>query len=144
MVDVGDKPPVKRTAIAEAVIQCMPSTVRAVQSGSTKKGDVLATVRLAAIQASKRTAELIPLCHPLALSKVEVDVALKKRTVHILVTCTTTGPTGVEMEALTAASIGALTFYDMVKAVDRSATFEVALIEKAGGKSGTYRRARAT
>ena len=97
-------------------------------------------MRIAAIQASKKTSELVPLCHPLALTKVTVDVTLANDHAAIRVTCETFGPTGVEMEALTAAAVGALTFYDMVKAIDRGATFDVALVSKDGGKSGAFRR----
>ena len=140
MVDVSEKAATRRTATAEAKVWCSKATLTAVRNGATHKGDVLATVRIAAIQASKRTSELVPLCHPLMLTKVTVDVSLAKDHAKISATCETVGPTGVEMEAMTAASVGALTFYDMVKAIDRHATFEVALVAKDGGKSGAFRR----
>ena len=142
MVDVGSKASTHRVATAEAKVWCAKHTLVAVRDGKAAKGDVLATVRIAAIQASKKTSDLVPLCHPLALTKVSVDVALKKDHARIRVTCETVGPTGVEMEALTAAAVGALTFYDMVKAIDRSATFDVMLLSKDGGKSGTFRRTK--
>lgn len=140
MVDVGAKATTHRIATAEARVHCKRATIAAIKAGANKKGDVLATVRIAAIQASKRTSELVPLCHPLALTRVTVDVTLASDHAQIRTSCETVGPTGVEMEALTAASVGALTFYDMVKAIDREATFEVALVHKVGGKNGTYRR----
>lgn len=140
MVDVGAKAATHRVATAEAKVWCEKTTLTTVREGKSAKGDVLATVRIAAIQASKRTSELVPLCHPLALTKVDAQVILAKDHARILVTCETRGPTGVEMEALTAAAVGALTFYDMVKAIDRGATFEVALLSKDGGKSGAFRR----
>jgi cyclic pyranopterin phosphate synthase len=120
-----------------------PSTIEAVAAGDAPKGDVVGVARIAAIQAAKRTADLIPLCHPLALTHVDVDVALDPAagTVELTATATTTGPTGVEMEAMTAAAVAALTVYDMVKGLERGVSIEaVELIEKSGGRSGTWRR----
>jgi len=143
MVDVGDKPASERRAVARARVRVSPQTALAVQRGDAPKGDVLATARIAGIQAAKRTWELIPLCHPLALTFVgvegEVDVAAGEIT--LTAEARTTGPTGVEMEALTAASVAALTVYDMVKGIERGAEIaEVVLLEKAGGRSGVWRR----
>jgi cyclic pyranopterin monophosphate synthase len=145
MVDVGAKPSTHRVAIASGRIAMRPATLAIVAAGTAKKGDVLGVARLAAIQAAKRTAELIPLAHPLALSRIAVDFALERRpaAVRILVRVECRGPTGVEMEALTAAAIGLLAIYDMLKAVDRAMTLgEVRLEEKSGGRSGVFRRAR--
>ena len=148
MVDVSDKEPTERLATAEAVIVLSAEAYRLVVSGTAKKGDVLATARIAGIMAAKKTSELIPLCHPLALSHVGVDFdPLPERNAFRIVTSAkTTGPTGVEMEALTAASVAALTVYDMVKAVDKGAVIEsIRLLTKSGGKSGSYEAApRAT
>jgi len=141
MVDVSDKEPTERLATAEAVIVLSAEAYRLVLSGTAKKGDVLATARIAGIMAAKKTSELIPLCHPLALSHVGVDFdPLPERNAFRIVTSAkTTGPTGVEMEALTAASVAALTVYDMVKAVDKGAVIEsIRLLTKSGGKSGSY------
>jgi cyclic pyranopterin monophosphate synthase len=141
MVDVSDKEPTERLATAEAIIVLSPEAYRLVISGTAKKGDVLATARIAGIMAAKKTSELIPLCHPLALSHVGVDFdPLPERNAFRIVTSAkTTGPTGVEMEALTAASVAALTVYDMVKAVDKGAVIEsIRLLTKSGGKSGRY------
>ncbi len=143
MVDVGDKPATDRRAVARAVVRVSADTARAVQAGDTPKGDVLGTARIAGIQAAKRTSELIPLCHPLALSFVGVEGAVDAEAGEIVLTAEarTTGPTGVEMEALTAASVAALTVYDMVKGLERGAQIaEVVLLEKSGGRSGTWRR----
>ena len=143
MVDVGEKPVTHRVAVASGRITMLPATLKTIESGSAKKGDVLAVARLAAIQAAKRTAELIPLAHPLALSRVAVDFALERRpaAVRIAVRVECRGPTGVEMEALTGAAVGLLTIYDMVKAIDRGMTLgEVRLDEKRGGRSGVFRR----
>jgi cyclic pyranopterin phosphate synthase len=143
MVDVSRKAPTAREAEAEAVIVMSPAAFKAVMSGSAKKGDVLATARIAGIMAAKKTPGLIPLCHPIALSKATVtfEPDAKHDAVRIRATARTTGPTGVEMEALTAVSIAALTIYDMIKAVDRGATIErVRLLSKSGGKSGRYTR----
>jgi len=143
MVDVGDKPASDRRAVARAVVRVSPETARAVRQGDTPKGDVLGTARIAGIQAAKRTSELIPLCHPLALSFVGVDGEVDADAGEIVLTAEarTTGPTGVEMEALTAASVAALTVYDMVKGIERGAQIsEVALLAKSGGRSGDWRR----
>jgi cyclic pyranopterin phosphate synthase len=141
MVDVGAKAVTRRVARAGGRIVMQPATLALIRSGTAKKGDVLGVARIAAIQASKRTSELIPLCHPLALTRVAVTFALdvESSSVAIEVTAETTGPTGVEMEALTAASVGLLTVYDMCKAVDRGMRIDaVRLLEKSGGKSGHF------
>ncbi len=141
MVDVGDKTATKRVAIATGYITMMPATLALIASGSAKKGDVLGIARIAAIQASKRTADLIPLCHPIGLSKVtvELNVDAVRSAVHIKVQAETTGQTGVEMEALTAVSVGLLTVYDMCKAVDRGMSIQAVQLEhKSGGKSGEW------
>jgi cyclic pyranopterin phosphate synthase len=143
MVDVGAKPVTERRAVARAVVRVGRSTAAAVVAGDAPKGDVLGVARIAGIQAAKRTSELIPLCHPLALSFVGVEASVDADLGEItLVTeARTTGQTGVEMEALTAASVAALTVYDMVKGIERGAEIvSVALIEKSGGKSGEWRR----
>jgi cyclic pyranopterin phosphate synthase len=142
MVDVSDKPDTIREASAEATIVLSEEAFAAALSGDAKKGDVLAAARIAGIMAAKKTPELIPLCHPIALTKTTVDFEMleERRAIRVAATAKTTGPTGVEMEALTAASIAALTIYDMVKAVDRAAVIEtVRLVAKSGGKSGDYR-----
>ena len=143
MVDVGTKPSSHRVAVASGRILMQPATLRMIAAGTAKKGDVLGVARLAAIQAAKRTAGLIPLAHPLALSRVAVEFEKKRKpaAVKIVVRVECQGPTGVEMEALTAASVGLLTIYDMVKAVDRGMTLnDVRLEEKSGGRSGVFRR----
>jgi cyclic pyranopterin phosphate synthase len=143
MVDVGDKPATERTAVARACVRVRPDTARAVQEGNAPKGDVLGTARLAGIQAAKRTSELIPLCHPIALTFVGVEGEVDVEGGEIVLTAEakTTGPTGVEMEALTAASVAALTVYDMVKGIERGAEIaEVVLLEKSGGRFGEWRR----
>jgi cyclic pyranopterin phosphate synthase len=145
MVDVGEKPATHRVAVASGRIRMRPATFRLVAAGRAKKGDVLAVARIAAVQAAKRTPELIPLAHPIAISRVAVEFRLdrKKSAVHISARVECRGPTGVEMEALTAAAVGLLTIYDMVKAVDRGmALGEIRLEEKYGGKSGVFRRPR--
>jgi cyclic pyranopterin monophosphate synthase len=140
MVDVSNKAPSERTAIAEGRVRMMPKTLALVRKGNAKKGDVLGAARLAGIMAAKRTHELIPLCHPLALSKVAIDIAPGRSGFTVRATVKVTGQTGVEMEALTAVSIACLTIYDMVKAVERGMRIEnIHLVEKRGGKSGTYR-----
>ncbi|MDO8562615.1 MAG: cyclic pyranopterin monophosphate synthase MoaC [Candidatus Limnocylindria bacterium] len=140
MVDVGTKAPTERRAVARAKLRLSAPTLRLVRSGKAKKGDVLAAARLAGIMAAKRTSELIPLCHPLALSHLAVELSFVRDGIVIEATAATTGPTGVEMEALTAVSVAGLTIYDMVKAVERGARLtDIRLIEKSGGKSGTYR-----
>ncbi|MDT8396998.1 MAG: cyclic pyranopterin monophosphate synthase MoaC [Pseudomonadales bacterium] len=143
MVDVGEKIVTQRQATAEAVISLQAETLRLILSGGHKKGDVFAVARIAGIQAAKKCADLIPLCHPLQLSSVSVDISAdeSRNEVVIAATCKLAGRTGVEMEALTAASIAALTVYDMCKAVDRGMEIRhVRLLEKAGGKSGTWVR----
>ena len=140
MVDVTAKAPTYRTAVAEATLRCKPETVEAIRSGGVKKGDVLAVAQVAGIQAAKRTWELIPLCHPLALTGIDLAFDLTETAVHITATVRCTGPTGVEMEALTAASAAALTVYDMCKALQKDMEItDVRLLEKTGGKSGAYR-----
>lgn len=141
MVDVGNKPETARIARAAGSIFMKPETLALIRAGSAKKGDVLGIARIAAIQASKRTGDLIPLCHPIALTRVAADFTVDeaKSAVHCEVTAECYGKTGVEMEALTAASIGLLTIYDMCKAVDRGMRIEnLRLLEKAGGKSGHW------
>lgn len=143
MVDVSEKDQTERTAIAGGRIALEPATLDMIAEGAAKKGDVIATARIAGIMAAKRTHELIPLCHPLSLSKVSVDIdpAPDGSGLEVRALVKVTGRTGVEMEALTAASVACLTIYDMVKAVDRSAVIgDVRLIEKSGGKSGHFRR----
>ena len=141
MVDVGDKSDTKRIAIAQGSIQMLPATLQLVLQGDAKKGDVLGIARIAAIQASKRTSDLIPLCHPISLSKVSVEfeISESQNTIICKVTAECTGKTGVEMEALTATSVALLTIYDMVKAVDRGMIIsQIKLLEKQGGKSGHW------
>jgi cyclic pyranopterin phosphate synthase len=142
MVDVGAKNETHRVAVAEGSIRMLPATLALVASGTSKKGDVLGVARIAAIQAAKRTSELIPLCHPVPLTAVTVDFALDEAasTVTARVSAECTARTGVEMEALTAVSVALLTIYDMCKAVDRGMTItEVRLLEKSGGKSGVFK-----
>lgn len=141
MVDVGDKAHTKRIAVASGNITMQASTLDLIKQGDTKKGDVLGIARIAAIQASKKTADLIPLCHPIPLTKVSVvfDIDEANSSISCTVTTQTTGQTGVEMEALTAVSVGLLTIYDMCKAVDRGMMIsEVKLQQKSGGKSGEW------
>ena len=141
MVDVSAKAATVRIAVATASVRMKQETLALILSGNTKKGDVLATARIAGIMAAKRTHELIPLCHPLALSKVAVDIVANETLPGLIVTATAklTGQTGVEMEALTAASIASLTIYDMAKAVDKGMIIsDVRLLEKQGGKSGHW------
>ncbi len=141
MVDVGDKAATDRRALARSVVRMSPETLAAVRRGDAPKGDVVGTARLAGIQAAKRTAELIPLCHPLSLSFVDVRISLSGERVEIEAEARTTGPTGVEMEAMTAASVAALTVYDMVKGLERGVEIaEVSLLEKSGGRHD-WRRA---
>ena len=142
MVNVGDKPNTHRIAVATGTISMLPATFEMVEAGSHKKGDVLGIARIAGIQASKKTSDLIPLCHPLALSHVSVNFKANK--VDSSITCEvraeTTGPTGVEMEALTAVQVTLLTIYDMCKAVDRGMVMsEIKLLEKSGGKTGEWK-----
>ena len=141
MVDVGDKAHTKRTAVATGSITMLPETLQLITKGEAKKGDVLGIARIAAIQASKKTSDLIPLCHPIALTSVKVnfDVLEAESTITCQVTCETVGQTGVEMEALTAVQVALLTIYDMCKAVDRGMVMrEIKLLEKHGGKSGDW------
>ena len=143
MVDVGDKPVSDRRAVARASVRMAPATAAAVRDGNAPKGDVIATARIAGIQAAKRTSELIPLCHGLPLSSVDVEAEIDAGagTVTLTATARTRAQTGVEMEALTAASIAALTVYDMVKALEKGVEIaEVVLLEKSGGRSGDWRR----
>ena len=141
MVDVGDKPATHRVAVASGRISMLPTTLELVKSGNARKGDVLGVARIAAIQGAKRTSELIPLCHPIAITRISVDLTIDE--LHPAVECTarveTHGPTGVEMEALTAVQVGLLTVYDMCKAADRGMVIsEVRLLEKQGGRSGSF------
>ena len=141
MVDVGGKAETRRVARAAGSIRMQPATLAAIAQGGAKKGDVLGVARIAAIQAAKRTSELVPLCHPLPLTHVQVDFALdaSANAVHCTVQCETLGRTGVEMEALTAVQVGLLTVYDMVKAIDRGMVMEnIRVLEKHGGKSGSW------
>ncbi len=141
MVDVSDKAETERVAVAKGLVVMQPETLALVREGGVKKGDVLSVARLAGIMGAKRTPELIPLCHPLALTSVGLDLALvpERSAVEITATCKLKGRTGVEMEALTAVSVAALTVYDMCKAVDRGMQItDLRLVRKTGGKSGTY------
>jgi cyclic pyranopterin phosphate synthase len=143
MVDVAEKPETHRVAVARGRVSLRPETLQLVREGRAAKGDVLAVARVAGIMAAKRTAELIPLCHPLPLTKVVVDVRTNEQDtcLEIEARVETVSRTGVEMEALTAVAVAALTVYDMLKAVDRGMTIDrIQLIEKAGGRSGTWRR----
>jgi cyclic pyranopterin phosphate synthase len=144
MVDVGAKPATHRVAVAEGTIRMRPETLRLIESGGHRKGDVLGVARVAGIMGAKRTPELVPLCHPVALTRVTVDLAPvgEPPGVRCLARAETVGATGVEMEALTAVQVALLTVYDMCKAVDRAMTIgDVRLLEKSGGRSGTWRRA---
>lgn len=146
MVDVGDKAFTERLAVASGRIVMKPETLALVASGTARKGDVLGVARIAAIQGAKRTSDLIPLCHPVAITKVAVDLVVEPETSSVRCTATVTchGQTGVEMEALTAVQVGLLTIYDMCKAVDRGMTItDVGLREKRGGKSGSWEAAPA-
>jgi cyclic pyranopterin phosphate synthase len=139
MVDVTGKAATARVAVAKALVRMQPATFKLIRSGAAAKGDVLTTARLAGIMAAKRTPDLIPLCHPLLIGNVTIDFDSNKKdsTIEITATVASTGPTGVEMEALTAAAVTALTMYDMCKAVDRSMKIEnIRLVRKSGGKSG--------
>ena len=145
MVDVGDKAATRRVAVAAGRIEMLPATLALIESGTAKKGDVLGIARLAGIMAAKKTSDLIPLCHPLALTRVAIELstapaeANRAAAVHCTATVETTGPTGVEMEALTAVQVALLTVYDMCKAVDRGMQMTgVRLLEKHGGKSGSF------
>jgi cyclic pyranopterin monophosphate synthase len=141
MVDVGDKPESKRIAVASGIIKMLPATLQLIKNGDAKKGDVLGIARIAAIQASKKTSDLIPLCHLVSLTKVAITFDIDESATAITCTaqCETTGQTGVEMEALTAVNIGLLTIYDMCKAADRGMVMtDIKLLEKHGGKSGDW------
>lgn len=146
MVDVSEKPATVRRAVAEAFVTLEQETLTAIIDGQMTKGDVLTVAEMAGVMAAKRTAELIPLCHPIALTDLVVEITPERTTggVRVRATAATVGPTGVEMEAMTAASVAALTVYDMVKGVDRSAAIrDVQLLEKSGGRSGDWHRAAA-
>jgi cyclic pyranopterin phosphate synthase len=141
MVDVGGKTPTARIAVAESVVSMDPGTADKLFAGNLAKGDALATVRIAAIQATKQTPLLIPLCHPISLDRVEVAIERSEGGARIEVLCGLEARTGVEMEAMTGAAVGALTLYDMIKGIDRGATIEsVRLLSKSGGKSGEWIR----
>jgi cyclic pyranopterin phosphate synthase len=141
MVDVSAKPATERVAVAEGLVIMTRTTLAMIESGNAKKGDVLGTARIAGIMAAKRTSDLIPLCHPLALSKVTLDIETDRKIpgCRVRASVKVSGPTGVEMEALTAVSVACLTIYDMIKAVERGVRIEgIHLVEKKGGKSGHY------
>ncbi len=141
MIDVGGKDKTERVAVAVARVRMLPATMKRIVQGKVEKGDVLAAARLAGIMAAKRTPDVIPLCHPIALTSVEVTLAFKKGALEVTSTVKTVDRTGVEMEALTAACASALTVYDMLKSVDRGMVIEeVGLLEKRGGRSGTWTR----
>jgi cyclic pyranopterin phosphate synthase len=141
MVDVGDKPVTSREAVARGEITMSAEALKLIRSGAVKKGDPLQTARLAGIMAAKQTSTLIPLCHPLALTHVSVELMPTRRGYRIEARVRSAGQTGVEMEALTAVSVAALTIYDMVKAVDKAMVIgDICLVEKSGGRSGHYRR----
>ena len=141
MVDVGDKSVTQRRAVAAGRIEMQAETAELIRAGGAAKGDVLGVAQVAGIMAAKRTHELVPMCHPLLLTKIDLALILENSAVSIRATVQTNGQTGVEMEALTAVSVAALTVYDMVKAVDRGMTItDIRLIEKAGGKSGEWTR----
>ena len=143
MVDVSPKPATERVAVAAGFVRMSPATLELVLSGNAKKGDVLGAARIAGIMAAKKTHELIPLCHLLAISKAEVEITPEAGGLAVHATVKVTGQTGVEMEALTAVSVACLTVYDMIKAVERGVTIEaIRLVEKRGGKSGPYRAKR--
>ena len=142
MVDVSGKAATERVAVAEGYVVMSKDTLALIEGGNAKKGDVLGTARIAGIMAAKRTSDLIPLCHPLALSKVTLDITPDEKLpgCRVEATVKVTGPTGVEMEALTAVSVACLTIYDMIKAAERGVHIEgIRLLEKSGGKSGTYK-----
>lgn len=141
MVDVGDKVPTRRVAIATGRITMSAEALSAIRDGLVKKGDVLAVARVAGIMAAKRTSDLIPLCHPLPLTKASVDFAFEENAIRVTATAATNGKTGVEMEALTATSTALLTIYDMAKAIDKAMVIDgICLLEKQGGKSGDWVR----
>jgi cyclic pyranopterin phosphate synthase len=141
MVDVGEKPVTQREAVAECTVRMAPATLAAVRESQLAKGDALAVARVAGIMAAKRTPDLIPLCHPLPISSVEVEFELQEEAVRVLATARVSGQTGVEMEALTAAAVAGLTLIDMVKSLEKGVHLEqVRLLSKSGGKSGDWRR----
>ena len=141
MVDVSDKQTTRRRAVASGHLRMQPATLAAVVAGNVPKGAVVEVARIAAIQAAKRTADLIPMCHPLSLSKVDVDISPTENGLCITAEVVTTGPTGVEMEALTAVTVGLLTLYDMCKALDKGMEIERVLLDaKSGGRSGDWAR----
>jgi cyclic pyranopterin phosphate synthase len=141
MVDVGNKEVTHRQAIASGLVHMQPATVELIRNHRAKKGDVLGVAQVAGIMAAKRTHELVPMCHPLMLTRIDLNLALEDAAVTIEATVETLGQTGVEMEALSAVTVAALTVYDMVKSVDRGMTIgEIKLVHKAGGKSGTWHR----
>jgi cyclic pyranopterin phosphate synthase len=141
IVDIGDKAVTRRRAVATARLEAQPQTIDLVMGGELKKGDALAVARIAGIMAAKKTADLIPLCHPIPLTKVEVDIAREGDTILVTASAETTAQTGVEMEAMTAASVAALTLYDMAKSHDRAMRIlSVQLEQKSGGKSGDFTR----
>lgn len=145
MVDVSDKADTSRTAVAQSQVELTPAIVAAITDSNLPKGDLYATARIAGIQAAKKTSDLIPLCHPLPLSKVTLDIELQGNSLVITALCKTTGKTGVEMEALTAASVAALTVYDMCKGLDKGMVIkQTKLLEKTGGKSGNWRSEAST
>lgn len=140
MVDVGGKPATARRAVASGIITMSPEALAAIRAGDAPKGDVLGTARLAGIMAAKRTGDVIPLCHPLGLEAVSVDFAFEETAIRVTATASLTGKTGVEMEAMVAASVALLTIYDMAKAIDKGMVIaEVRLIAKSGGKSGDWK-----
>jgi cyclic pyranopterin phosphate synthase len=142
MVDVSDKAATAREAVAEGFVRMTPETLKLALSGEGQKGDVRAVAEIAGVMAAKKTADLIPMCHPLALSKVEVRVEPAERGLSVTARVKTTGPTGVEMEALTAVSVACLTLYDMLKAAEKGMVIEnIRLLQKVGGKSGDWRAA---
>lgn len=141
IVDIGGKAVTTRRAVARARLEAQPATVEAITGGALKKGDALAVARVAGIMAAKKTSELIPLCHPIGLNKVEIEILVEDGQLVVLATAETNDRTGVEMEAMTAASVAALTLYDMAKGIDRAMRISaVELVEKSGGKSGDFRR----
>jgi len=143
MVDVGDKPATARTAVATGFVAMQPATLRLIRSGRVAKGDPIQTARVAGIMAAKRTSDLIPLCHPIALTHCDVQCRARRAGYAIEAVARTVGPTGVEMEALTAVAAAALTLYDMVKAVDRGVVIgDIRLVEKSGGRSGHWVRGK--
>jgi cyclic pyranopterin phosphate synthase len=139
MVDVGSKKKTDRVAIARAIVHVSKKTAKRLREGKTPKGDVLAVARIAGIQAAKRTSDWIPLCHPIALTRVAIDIEVQSDAIEVLGTTETHDRTGVEMEAMVAVSATALTLYDMLKGIERGIRFEVGLVEKRGGKSGTWK-----